>query len=193
MAPPPHTPTFADIPTEVGTLFRRAFERGSAAGTRPLPAEWLSALKRLEQSIVECAADAGHKYWRGAHSCVWCRLAEHGGPEYYFGVAGSVGTFDVNEAKLQEVIRRLENAKPADFPFNRTAFSSSDPTAPVPVPSLINLKTRIEQLREKVAKQVQDEREGMEAQEQVWRRREQQNRAEINKQRLSATLGDSLG
>ena len=27
MSPPPHTPTFADIPPELATLFRRAFER----------------------------------------------------------------------------------------------------------------------------------------------------------------------
>jgi DNA-binding helix-hairpin-helix protein with protein kinase domain len=40
MSPPPYTPTFADIPPELGTLFRRAFERGSEAGSRPRPAEW---------------------------------------------------------------------------------------------------------------------------------------------------------
>src|SRR5262249_51442167 len=107
MAPPPHKPTFADIPPELGNLFRRAFERGSDAGTRPRPAEWLTALQRLEQSIVECAVDPGHQYWRGTLSCVWCRLADHGGPEYYFGVAGGVGTFAVDEAKLNEILRRL--------------------------------------------------------------------------------------
>ena len=32
MAPPPHTPTFADIPPDLGALFRRAFERGSETG-----------------------------------------------------------------------------------------------------------------------------------------------------------------
>lgn len=134
MAPSPHTPTFADIPAEVGSLFRRAFERGSEAGTRPRPADWLSELKRLEQSIVKCAADAGHKYWRGAHSCVWCRLAKHGGPEYYFGVAGGVGTFDVDEAKLQEVLRRLSTCRPSDFPYDRRRFTSAQPPAAEPLP-----------------------------------------------------------
>jgi DNA-binding helix-hairpin-helix protein with protein kinase domain len=134
MAPPPHTPTFAEIPTEVSTLFRRAFERGSETGTRPRPAEWLSALKRLEQSIVECAIDAGHKYWRGAHSCIWCRLAEHGGPEYYFGVAGSVGTFAVDEAKLQEVLRRLSACGPFDFPYDRRRFTPAHPPEAEPLP-----------------------------------------------------------
>jgi len=132
MAPPPHTPTFADIPPELGNLFRRAFERGSEAGSRPRPAEWLAALKRLESSIVECAADPGHKYWRGAQSCIWCRLADHGGPEYYFGVAGGVGTFAVDEAKLQDVLRRLSACGPFDFPYDRRRFMP--PRLPEPEP-----------------------------------------------------------
>jgi DNA-binding helix-hairpin-helix protein with protein kinase domain len=134
MAPPPHTPTFADIPPELGSLFRRAFERGSEAGTRPRPAEWMAALKRLEQAIVECAADPGHKYWRGAQSCVWCRLADHGGPEYYFGVAGGVGTFAVDEAKLQDVLRRLRACGPFDFPYDRRRFGPPRSPEPEPLP-----------------------------------------------------------
>jgi DNA-binding helix-hairpin-helix protein with protein kinase domain len=135
MSPPPHTPTFADIPPELGTLFRRAFERGSEAGTRPRPAEWLSALKQLEGSIVECSVDAGHKYWRGARSCVWCRLAEHGGPEYYFGVASGVGTFAVDEAKLQEVLRRLNACEMVDFQYDRHRFVPRPVPEPEPLPA----------------------------------------------------------
>jgi DNA-binding helix-hairpin-helix protein with protein kinase domain len=134
MSPPPHTPTFADIPPELGTLFRRAFERGSETGIRPRPAEWLSTLQRLGQSIVECPVDAGHKYWRGAKSCVWCRLAEHGGPEYYFGVAGGVGTFAVDEAKLQEVKRRLRACELLEFPYDRQRFAPQRTREPEPLP-----------------------------------------------------------
>jgi DNA-binding helix-hairpin-helix protein with protein kinase domain len=134
MSPPPYTPTFADIPPELGTLFRRAFERGSEAGTRPRPAEWLSTLKQLEQSIVECPVDAGHKYWRGARSCVWCRLAEHGGPEYYFGVAAGVGMFAVDEAKLQEVRRRLIACEMVDFQYDRRRFAPKRMSEPEPLP-----------------------------------------------------------
>jgi DNA-binding helix-hairpin-helix protein with protein kinase domain len=133
MAPPPHTPTFADIPPEVGTLFRRAFERGSEAGTRPRPVEWLSALKQLEQSIVECPADSGHRYWGGARSCVWCRLAEHGGPEYYFGVAGDVAAFAVDEARLQEVLRRINACSPVEFPYDRDRYRPALPPEPEPL------------------------------------------------------------
>jgi DNA-binding helix-hairpin-helix protein with protein kinase domain len=135
MSPPPHTPTFTDIPPELGTLFRRAFERGSETGTRPRPAEWISVLDRLEQSIVECAVDAGHKYWRGARSCVWCRLAAHGGPEYYFGVAGGAGTFAVDEAKLKEVMRRLRDCEQVGFPYDRRRFTPARVFAAEPLPS----------------------------------------------------------
>jgi DNA-binding helix-hairpin-helix protein with protein kinase domain len=134
MSPPPHTPTFADIPPALGTLFRRAFERGGEMGTRPRPVEWLSEVKRLEPMIVECAADSGHKYWRGARSCVWCRLGEHGGPEYYFGVAGSVGTFAVDDAKLQDVLRRLSACGPFDFPYDRRRFLAAQVPEPEPLP-----------------------------------------------------------
>jgi len=135
MAPPPHTPTFVDIPPKLGNLFRRAFERGSEKNdSRPKPAEWLDALKCLEASIVECTADPGHKYWRGAQSCTWCRLADHRGPEYYFGVAGDAGTFAVDEAKLQDVLRRLNTCGPFDFPYDRRRFMPSPLPEPDPLP-----------------------------------------------------------
>ncbi len=122
MAPPPHTPTFADLPPAVGDLFRRAFERGSEAGTRPRPADWLAVLGQLEQELATCKTDPGHKHWRGAGGCVWCRLANNGGPEYYFGVAGGSIGFVVDETRLGEVLRRLA-AVPADpFPYTRAAF-----------------------------------------------------------------------
>jgi DNA-binding helix-hairpin-helix protein with protein kinase domain len=134
MAPPPHTPTFADIPTEVGNLFRRAFEKGSDAGTRPRSAEWMQELQRLEQALTVCSTDPGHQYWRGAHSCVWCRLADHGGPEYYFGVAGGIGSFAVDEVKLQDAVRRLSACGPFDFPYDRAKFKPARLRPPQPLP-----------------------------------------------------------
>ena len=133
MSPPPHTPTFSDIPPDLGALFRRAFERGSEAGTRPRPTEWLPALRLLEQNSVECAADPGHKYWRGAGGCVWCRLAR-GGPEYFFGVAGTAGTFAVDEAKLRDVLQRLARSQPAEFRYERDRFAPAERPAPDPLP-----------------------------------------------------------
>jgi DNA-binding helix-hairpin-helix protein with protein kinase domain len=134
MEPGPHTPTFGDIMPSVGILFRRAFERGSETGTRPRALEWLLALKQLEQNTIECAADPGHTYWRGANKCVWCRLAEHGGPEYYYGVAGGVGTFVVDEARLQEVLRRLTAFQPINFGYGRDRFAPTHPLVAEPLP-----------------------------------------------------------
>ncbi|OWK36107.1 hypothetical protein [Fimbriiglobus ruber] len=139
MAPPPHTPALADVPPEIGTLFRRAFERGSEADARPRAAEWVPALQRLEQSAVECAADAGHKYWPGARGCVWCRLAATGGPEYYFGVADIGSTFVVDEDKLRAVQRRLAAVRMVDFPYERAAFFPATRPAAEPLPDNGNL------------------------------------------------------
>ena len=125
MGAPRHTPVFADISPEVGMLFRRAFERGSENAARPKAADWLPTLKLLEQATIECKADAGHKYWKGANGCVWCRLAEKGGPEFYYGASGVATTFAVDETKLQDVMRRLEAAKIVNFEYERRTYRTS--------------------------------------------------------------------
>lgn len=139
MAAPPFAPTFEDIPIAIGMLFRQAFERGSEKGTRPKPADWVPALKQLEQETVECNIDAGHKYWRGSKGCTWCRLANNGGPEYYFGVDGGSGSFSVDEAKLQEVKRRLAAAKTKEFPYARKDHRTSCHWVPKPIPVEISV------------------------------------------------------
>ncbi len=125
MGTPPHTPTFADISPEIGMLFRRSFERGSESNARPKAADWLPALKQLEQATIECKADAGHKYWKGANGCVWCRLANKGGPEYYYGASGVTAPFAVDETKLQDVMRRLNAAKVVNFEYERKTYRST--------------------------------------------------------------------
>lgn len=134
MSPPPHTPTLADIPPDMAMLFRRAFERGSEKGTRPRALEWLPALTGLEQSLAECPADPGHAYWRGATKCVWCRIAERGGPEYYFGVTGGSSTFAVDEAKLQEVLRRLAACGTFEFRYDRNKYLPKSSPVPEALP-----------------------------------------------------------
>lgn len=135
MDPPPHTPIFTDIPPEVCSLFRRSFERGSETGTRPLPIEWFTTLKQLGSisEIAKCPIDPGHEYWRGASSCIWCRIASvRGGPQYYFAVSTMANTFTVSgkaiifavdEKKLQEVLRRLAAVQLVVFVYDVTLFS----------------------------------------------------------------------
>ncbi len=134
MGPPPHTPTFADIPPDLGMLFRRAFERGSENGTRPRPGEWMVALKELEKNTTECPTDPGHKHWRGQAKCVWCRLADGGGPEYYFGVGGGASGFSVDESKLQEVLGRLAGVQRRDFPYEQSRYEPAERSEPEPLP-----------------------------------------------------------
>lgn len=137
MAPSPHTPTFSDIPPELGMLFRRAFERGSEKGTRPKPDEWIQALQRLEQSINTCAVDDGHEYWSGSQQCTWCRLASNGGPEYYYGVSKETASFVVDEAKLHEVVRRLNACQEQRFEYNPNDFIPKVAPSPKPLPDAI--------------------------------------------------------
>lgn len=127
MDPPPFTPTFADIPPDVGMLFRRAFERGSEKGSRPKAIQWCHALKQLVDNTVKCTADEGHQFWRGAKRCVWCEIAAKGGPEYYFGVSSGASTFAVDEEQLREVIKRLEAFRPDDIEYDRNQFTSAEP------------------------------------------------------------------
>ncbi|WP_020475167.1 hypothetical protein [Zavarzinella formosa] len=190
MAPPPHTPTFADIPPETGMLFRRAFERGSETGARPKPNEWISALRQLEQEIADCPVDAGHKFWRGSKECVWCRLAAKGGPEYYYGVAGGHGTFVIDESKLQEIQRRLAAAQHADFAYAREQFSPATPPVPLKLPpdlpDLLLMWGRAKESQRKIllARQAEEENEIRQAEEdegkaikrlekEHWRRKEE--------------------
>lgn len=136
MAPPPLTPTFRDIPDELGNLFRRAFEPGSEKDARPRPDDWLSALRALERGIATCARHPGHKYWSGAMSCVWCRFADQGA-DYYFGVGGSLHTFAVDEAAIQDIIRRLEVITRTHTALDRTRLYAGSPPSPQPLPAIL--------------------------------------------------------
>ena len=183
MDPPPHTPTFDDIPPDVGMLFRRAFERGSETGTRPQPSEWLPALQQLEQNTVECPADAGHKYWRGATSCVWCRLATNGGPEYYFGVAGGIGSFAVDEARLTEILRRLAAVLIVEFPVDRAAYDIAKRPFPRPFPpDFAQLEAVCAASRQRHQRGIQEEKLREEKEEQLRRKTEKQLVEQLNNQ-----------
>jgi DNA-binding helix-hairpin-helix protein with protein kinase domain len=136
---PPFTPGLADIPPELAHLFRRAFERGAERGTRPGASEWLSPLKKLGQQLATCIDDSGHYYWSQLPQCVWCRIVNQKGPDYFFGVTDDSTTFSLDEAWLRDVLRRLQAAHPSDFPYSRNSYQSPQPVEPEPLPD--NLDT----------------------------------------------------
>lgn len=119
MAPPPHVPTFVDIPFSLGELFRQSFERGSQSDSRPRPSSWLSELEQLERSLTKCSVDSGHIHWQGAKSCTWCRLARDGGPEYYYGSGLPPAGFTVDETRLNEILARLALVEQTSFVLSR--------------------------------------------------------------------------
>jgi DNA-binding helix-hairpin-helix protein with protein kinase domain len=146
MQNPRFTPTIDTIPNDVATLFRRAFERGSESGGRPRPVEWLKALRNLAGNTVKCKEDSSHTYWRQAKECVWCRLSADGGPEYYFGVASEANTFEVNEDKIREIIRRLNNVQSIDYRYDRNAFIPRDHPSPEPIPRRLREHRTVERI-----------------------------------------------
>ena len=144
MAPPPFTPGFDDIPPDLGKLFRQAFERD--AGERPSPGEWIAALKKLESQIVDCPTDLGHKHWKRAEDCPWCRFAKVGGPEYYYGVSGEIDAFVVDERKLQDAIRRLKEVETLEYQDPRVVYAPRTPPIGRPLPRRVRnygIKTKI--------------------------------------------------
>ena len=135
MRSPPFTPGVFDILPAVGNHFLRAFERGSQANGRPSPNEWLTTLKRLERDITTCPNDPGHIFWRGCQSCTWCRLIAASGPDYFYGVSNRHQTFTVNEAKLQDVQRKLAATQWNEPRYERRHYETATPPVPEPMPS----------------------------------------------------------
>lgn len=177
---PPYTPTFADIPSEIGALFRRSFERGSELGNRPNAKDWHSALGALEQNIIKCTADAGHQYWKGAGGCTWCRLASHGGPEYYFGVDASTSSFEVDHARLNQILARLNRLQLFDLSHEHSSRNNMASVVPKPVPDYF---TRLYQSCMDLRKKHQEDQE----RERVREAQEDADRKQREKQ-----LKDSL-
>jgi hypothetical protein len=67
---------FGVLPAELQELFLRCFVTGRhAPARRPSAREWQEALDRARASLVQCAANAQHRY--GAHlpACPWCERA----------------------------------------------------------------------------------------------------------------------
>jgi DNA-binding helix-hairpin-helix protein with protein kinase domain len=140
MEPPPLTPIITDIQPELANLFCKAFERGSERhNIRPTAIEWFNALGELIKQIKTCPADPGHEYWGGAGQCVWCRIANAKGPDYFFGVGDSSTSFTVDEEKLVSYLKRLKAARLVEFSYERKSYKPTEVPEPDKPPE--NLET----------------------------------------------------
>lgn len=87
LAPPPGSPTLAMVPSEMATLFERAFAPGSEQlNARPTAADWVAALERLESILLKCGANPGHIFAKSVASCPWCHLDTTSGTHFFISV-----------------------------------------------------------------------------------------------------------
>lgn len=141
MAPPPHVPTLRVVPSEIGTLFERAFGPGSElAGARPSAAEWAAAIERLGRSLRRCSESPGHFYPAHLSACPWCEIERHGGPDYFISVtikAFAAGrTFDFSRFWIE--IEALQAAALRNDPGELLPLPAPpawSPALPVAVPA----------------------------------------------------------
>lgn len=68
---------------DLGPLFVDAF---SPNRPRPRPADWISAITGVEQSLSKCPRSEGHAYPRSAGRCPWCELITQGVSDPFFTI-----------------------------------------------------------------------------------------------------------
>jgi DNA-binding helix-hairpin-helix protein with protein kinase domain len=129
MRQPPGTPPLEVASGLAVELFERAFAR--RAGTRPRPAEWVTALTGLGQSLRPCPKNAAHHVAAGhLPSCPWCEVERQSGARLFNAVVATVlrstPTFDV--AAVWAKIVAVPSPGPAPAP---AAFAPSG-VAPSP-------------------------------------------------------------
>ncbi|TBL69771.1 protein kinase domain-containing protein [Paenibacillus thalictri] len=75
MQPPPGTLTLKAMPSNIGTLFERAFStEGTGQGRRPSAKEWVAALSSMADQIKRCPHKEEHSFPNILGSCPWCEL-----------------------------------------------------------------------------------------------------------------------
>ena len=85
LAPPRGTLLLTDLPPGLRVLFERAFAIG--IGPRPLPAEWIGELGRLEATISPCTTNDRHARPAPDGKCPWCRIERITGSSLFGGDA----------------------------------------------------------------------------------------------------------
>lgn len=111
---PPHTMRLDEIHPLLRSCFERAFAPDAGNGKpRPSALEWYTALTKAEGEIRQCADESSHYYW--GNQCVWCRIADGGGPDFFLAVVNATSTprpsFNVRDAWSSiEAVERPETS-----------------------------------------------------------------------------------
>lgn len=78
-APSPYDEIYNLLNDEIKDLFEKAFN----STNRPTASDWIKALKKFENQLVECDYDRKHWFNPENKTCIWCDLEEAGLP--FFG------------------------------------------------------------------------------------------------------------
>lgn len=119
MDQPPGTPLLSDFSPELARLFDRAFSR-STAGSRPNAQDWVVALDRFEETLVQCPENALHYGPKDASECAWCEMERVFGtvlflPYVPMGRSATAVTDPGNSFDLAVVWARIERVRAADL------------------------------------------------------------------------------
>ena len=109
MEPPPHTAKPHAASPELAKLWEQAFGRsGAAVNGRPVAADWVAALSRLEKSFSQCSANPTHFFFQGNGSCPWCPIESIGIILFGISINGNGGS-GVNVEALWKQIQGVQN------------------------------------------------------------------------------------
>lgn len=79
LSPPNDSFDINNLPSDIVTLFHRAFE----STDRPSPAEWITALENMLNNIATCPTSKLHTYPSQLTECPWCQFRKNRGIMYF--------------------------------------------------------------------------------------------------------------
>lgn len=123
MQPPPNSVTPSILPTNLATLFERAFtEAGAHSSGRPSARDWLPALESLRTHLRTCGQDSIHKFSASLSICPWCTQENQFNVCFFISAVptGSQTAFNFNQVWVR--ITAVQPPKSVR-PFSHTSFS----------------------------------------------------------------------
>ena len=132
MAPPPKCLSLKELTPVIASLFERAFADPRSGKPRPTATHWCNALLGLESKMRECSRDPGHFHYNG-HQCSWCRIIQHGGPNFFISVSLKTAAVRNANFNLHRILHEINSVKkPADS-LKRAIRKSAQSLVPRPL------------------------------------------------------------